>query len=119
VQHRTVSEHVADPRHAAVALDGAAVVGEAGARRLLVRLGVWRLEGRVVRARYRVSTCASLIAYAEVACALLEAGTPPSEIHSARLRAEVPGVHPVHLDRADLVASAVRATFDPHHRSAA
>jgi NifU-like protein involved in Fe-S cluster formation len=120
MQPRTVSQHVSDPRHAAAALDGATNVGEAaGAQRLLVRLGVWRLGGQVARARYRASTCASLIAYAEVACALLEAGAPPSEIDSARLRAEVPGVHPVHHDRADLVAAAVRATFDPHQRSAA
>ena len=73
---RTVAEHVSDPRHAAAALEGAAAVGQAaGPRRLLVRLGVWREGGRIARARYRVSACASLIAYAEVACALLEAGT--------------------------------------------
>lgn len=117
---RTVAEHVADPRYAAAALDGAAAVGEAtGRRRLLVRLGVWRRDGRIARARYRASTCASLIAYAEVACALLEAGTPPAGLDADRLRAEVPGVHPVHHDRAELVAAAVRATFDPTRRSAA
>ncbi len=121
MQRRTVSQHVSDPRHGAATLDGAAAVGEAaaGPQRLLVRLGVWRLGGQVSRARYRASTCASLIAYAEAACALLEDGTPPSELHAARLREEVAGVHPVHHDRADLVAAAVRAAFDPHERSAA
>ena len=114
---RTVSEHVADPRHATATLDGTAAVGEAtGALRLLVRLGVWRRNDRVERARYRASACASLIAYAEVACALLEAGTAPVEVHAVRLRAELPGVHPVHHDRADLVAAAVRAAFDPDQR---
>ncbi len=117
---RTVAEHVSDPRHAAAALEGAGAVGQAaGPRRLLVRLGVWREGGRIARARYRASACASLIAYAEVACALLEAGTPPPEVDAARLRAEVQGVHPIHHDRADLVAAAVRATFDPGQRSAA
>lgn len=115
---RTVSEHVEDPRHAAATLAGAAAVGETiGPRRLVVRLGVWRRDGRIARARYRASACASLIAYAEAACALLESGTPPAELHGARLRTEVPGVHPVHHDRADLVAAAVRAAFDPDPRS--
>ncbi len=117
---RTVAEHVGDPRHAAQALDGASAVGEAsGSLRLLVRLGVWREGGRVARARYRASTCASLIAYAEVACALLEAGVPPAEVDASRLRTEVPGVHLVHHDRADLVAAAVRATSAASERSAA
>ena len=117
---RTVTEHVGDPRHAARALEGASAVGEAsGGLRLLVRIGVWREEGRVVRVRYRASTCASLIAYAEVACALLEAGVPPAEVEAERLRAAVAGVHPVHHDRADLVAAAVRVAFPAGERSAA
>jgi hypothetical protein len=111
---RSVSEHVADPRHAAATLDGATEVGEAaGPLRLLVRLGVWRRGHGVERARYRASACASLIAYAEVACGLLEAGIAPAEVHAVRLRAELPGVHPIHHDRADLVAAAVRAAFQP------
>lgn len=117
---RTVAELVGEPRHAARALDGASAVGEAaGGLRLVVRLGAWREGRRVARVRYRASTCASLIAYAEVACALLEAGVPPAAVDAPRLRAEVAGVHPVHHDRADLVAAAVRATFPAGERSAA
>jgi NifU-like protein involved in Fe-S cluster formation len=106
---RTVAEHVADPRHAA-ALQGAAAVGEAaGGDRLVIRVGLWLEGGRVVRARYRASTCAALIAYAEAACALVEAGASAERIDERVLRAAVTGVHPVHHDRAVLVAAAVRA----------
>ena len=103
----TVGELVADPRHAG-ALDGAFCVGEAaGGTRLLVQIGVWRDEaGRVVRARYRATTCAALIAYAEAACALAEGGGAPA-VSDRSLRAAVRGVHPIHHDRADLVALAL------------
>jgi NifU-like protein involved in Fe-S cluster formation len=104
----SVSDLVADPRHAG-RVEGADVAGVAtGGERLVVELGVWLdAAGRVVRARYRASTCASLIAYAEAACALLEGGEPPAAVGAARLRAAVAGVHPVHHDRADLVALAL------------
>jgi len=105
----TVGELVAEPRHAG-ALDGAAYVGEAaGGTRLLVQIGLWRdAAGRVVRARYRASTCAALIAYAEAACALAEAGGGGAPALSDRsLRVAVRGVHPIHHDRADLVALAL------------
>jgi hypothetical protein len=106
---RTVADHVADPRYAA-ALYGAERVGQAaGGERLIVRIGVWTERGRVVRARYRATTCASLIAYAETACALLEAGAPPESVNAKTLRGCVAGVHPGHLDRAELVAAAIRA----------
>lgn len=109
---RTVPDRVEDPRHAG-ALDGATAAGEArGGERLLVRVGVWREGGRVIRARFRASTCASLIAYADAACEALEAGEPPAALDGARLRALVEGVHPVHHDRADLVAAALRRAAD-------
>jgi hypothetical protein len=104
---RTVRERLDDLRHAGP-LDGA-VVGEAkGGENLLVRVGLW-LDGggRVKRARYRATTCASLIAYAEAACELVEAGEPPLALGPDRVRAAVAGAHPVHHDRADLVALAL------------
>jgi NifU-like protein involved in Fe-S cluster formation len=105
---RTVADLVADSCHAG-AVEGASLAGEAaGANRLLVRLGLWLdQDGRVSRARYRTTTCASLIAYAEAACALAEAGEEVSRLDSTRLRSAVAGVHPVHRDRADLVALAL------------
>jgi len=105
---RTVAEHVADPCHAG-AIEGASLAGEAaGANRLLVRLGLWLgRDGRVSRARYLATTCASLIAYAEAACALAEAGEDLSRLDAGRLRGAVAGVHPVHHDRADLVVLAL------------
>lgn len=104
----TVGERVAQQRHAG-ALHGADAVGEArGGERLVVRLGLWRDGGRVVRARFRASTCASLIAYADAACEALEAGEPPGRLDAARVRALVAGAHPIHHDRAGLVAAALR-----------
>ncbi|HYG66136.1 MAG TPA: iron-sulfur cluster assembly scaffold protein, partial [Anaeromyxobacteraceae bacterium] len=83
---RTVADHVAEPRCVG-SLDGADGVGEAtGGLRLLVRIGVWREGGRATRARFQASTCASLIAYADAACALVEAGADPEGIDAARLR---------------------------------
>jgi hypothetical protein len=109
---RSVAEHVADPRHAAT-LRGAAAVGEAaGGTRLVVQVGLWVEGGRVARARYRASTCAALIAYAEAACALAEAGLPVERIGAETLRGAVAGVHPVHHDRALLVAAAMRAAAE-------
>jgi hypothetical protein len=106
---RSVADHVADPLRAG-RLEGADAQGEArGGNRLVVRLGLWRSGERVVRARYRATTCASLVAYAEAACQLLEAGQGPREIDAGALRAAVPGVHPGHLDRADLVVAALAA----------
>src|SRR5512138_473047 len=108
VRPRTVAECVDAPAHAG-RLDGAARVGEAAADGRVVRVGVWRTPGGL-RARFRASTCASLVAYAEMACAAVEAGARPD---AAALRALVLGVHPVHLDRADLVAAAVKAALTP------
>jgi NifU-like protein involved in Fe-S cluster formation len=106
---RTVSDHVSDPRFAGP-LDGADAIGEAaGGERLVVRIGLWHAGGRIVRARFRASTCAALIAYADAACALVESGTSPEKLDAAALRATVAGVHPGHHDRAELVAAAMRA----------
>jgi hypothetical protein len=100
-----VADLVAEPRHAG-ALEGAAV-GEAGEDRMLVRVGLWLDGGAVRRARYRATSCAALIAYAEAACAALEGGTDPAGLDGAALRRTVAGVHPVHHDRAALVARAI------------
>jgi hypothetical protein len=105
---RHVSDLVWSARHAA-RLDGADGVGEAfGGERLLVRVGLWLGSGGA-RARYRATTCPALIAYAEAACEALEAGADPARLDAGALRALVAGVHPVHHDRADLVAAAVHA----------
>jgi hypothetical protein len=95
-------------------LDGSAVGEASDGERLIVRVGLWVELGRVVRARYRATTCAALIAYAEAACAAMEAGAHPARLDARALRGAVAGVHPVHLDRARLVAAAVRAA---HNRS--
>jgi NifU-like protein involved in Fe-S cluster formation len=108
VRARTVAECVDAPAHAGP-LDGASRVGEAAAQGRIVRVGVWR-SGPRVRARFRASACASLIAYAEVACEALEAGARPD---AAALRALVRDVHPRHHDRADLVAAALHAALAP------
>jgi hypothetical protein len=113
---RSIGDHVSDPRHAG-ALEGARGVGEAaGDQRLVVRIGVWFHGGCVIRARYRATTCASLIAYAEVACALLESGEGP-DLTADLLRTRLSGVHPGHLDRADLVAAAARSALSAATRS--
>ena len=51
-------------------------------------------------ARFRASSCASLIAYAEVACTLLEAGLSPTALDASVLERELSGVHPTHRRRA-------------------
>ncbi len=105
---RTVADCVEAPRHAGP-VEGARRLGEACAGGHIVRLGVFA-DGR---ARYRATTCASLIAYAEVACEALEAGVPAAALDGAGLRARVAGVHPLHLERATLVAAAISAAFAP------
>jgi hypothetical protein len=104
-----VADLVANPRHAG-ALDGA-FVGEAGEERMLVRVGLWLDAGRVLRARYRATTCAALIAYSEAACAALERGADPGTLDGAALRRSIAGVHPVHHHRAALVARALQAAY--------
>ncbi len=107
----TVADHVYDPRYSA-SLEGADRIGSASREGRTVRIGLWLRQGVVIRARYRATTCASLIAFAEVACGLLDGGLRPGALDGARLRARVAGVHPLHQDRADLVAEAARAAAE-------
>jgi hypothetical protein len=110
-ERRTVAECLASPAHAGH-LDGAARVGEAAGEGRLVRIGVFP-DGR---ARFRATTCASLIAFAEVACEALEAGVAPAALDASALQERLTGVHPDHLERATLVAAAVRAAFPKEER---
>jgi hypothetical protein len=87
-------------------------VGEAVGDGRVVRIGLWVAEDRVVRARFRATTCASLIAYAEVACAALEAGVAPVALDPPAVASLVHGVHPRHRDRAVLVTAAIRAALE-------
>jgi hypothetical protein len=103
---RTVADCIAEPRHTG-ALDGAARVGEASRDGRIVRIGIWP-RGGGIRARFRATTCASLVAYAEVACEAMEAGAPAD---ADALRALLRDVHPDHQDRAELVAAAVRSAL--------
>ncbi len=115
---RRVADLVHEPVHSG-SLDEATAVGEAlGDSRLLVRVGLWLDErGQVRRARHRASTCASLIAYAEAACELAEAGVPPTLLGAERILAAVSGAHPLHRDRAELVAMAVARAVESRRRS--
>jgi hypothetical protein len=107
----TVAECVDAPRHAGP-LDDAVRVGEALAEGRMVRIGLFA-DGA---ARFRATTCASLIAYAEVACAAIEAGAREAAADPRALRARLRGVHPHHHGRAALVAAAVRAAFTAEER---
>jgi hypothetical protein len=113
---RTVAECLADPTHAGP-LDGASRVGRSARDGRAVVVGLWTDGARVVRARFRATTCASLIGYAEVACGALEAGVPPAALGPEALRARLAGVHPVHLDRSDLVAAAIRDALNPPEKA--
>jgi hypothetical protein len=104
---RTVAECVDAPAHAG-RLDGAVRVGEASRDGRVVRIGLFA-DGR---ARFRASSCASLIAFAEVACEAIEAGLSQA-LDADALCARLCGVHPSHLERAALVAAAVRAALAP------
>jgi NifU-like protein involved in Fe-S cluster formation len=103
-----VADHLQDPRHAAPLL-GADLVGQASEEGRTVQLGLWLEGGKVTVARFRASSCASLIAYAEVACTLLEAGLSPKALDAGVLERELSGVHPSHRRRAEIVARAARA----------
>jgi hypothetical protein len=104
----TVADLLADPAHGG-SVASATRVGEASREGHRVRVGVWVAEGRVVRARFLATTCAPLLAFAEAACAALEAGA--TALPAAAIRARVRGVHPGQRDRAALVARAVRGAL--------
>jgi len=112
VRRRTVADFVSQPVHAGD-VAGAPLRGEAShPGRRVVWLGLWReAGGAVTRARFKATTCASLLAYAELACELLEDGIAPETIDAAVLHARLEGVHPQHRDRADLVVSALRSAL--------
>lgn len=85
---------------------GAAAVGcstDPEGRR--VELALW--PGTPPRARFMATSCAGLLAFAELACRLVEAGVPPARLDAAALRAGLTGLHPAHAERADLVAQAL------------
>jgi NifU-like protein involved in Fe-S cluster formation len=104
---QTVAQLIEHAAHAGD-LAGADRVGEAeGGERLVVRIGIWLSDGKIARARFRATTCASLIAYAEAACRLLEGAAAPPAIDADLLRRSVQGVNASHLDRATLVLAAV------------
>jgi hypothetical protein len=105
---RTIAECVDAPRHAG-SLEGAIRVGEASGGGRIVRIGLFAGGG----ARFRATSCASLIAYAEVACEAIERGRRGEAVDPDALRALLRGVHPDHLERAALVAAAVRAALTP------
>jgi NifU-like protein involved in Fe-S cluster formation len=115
----TVATLVEGAKHAA-SLDGAPRLGAAAAEGRYVRLAVWTdRAGRVIRASFQATTCAALIAYAERACQLLEAGLAPEALAPETLRQSVRGVHPAQLGRAELVASAVARLSTPTDHGAA
>jgi hypothetical protein len=114
VRRASVADLVADPRHGGN-LDGASRRGAAsGGDRLLVRVALWLdgAGGGITRAGFQATTCASLIAYAELACRLLEAGADPAALDAPALRHALAGVHPLHYARAELVARALRSALD-------
>jgi hypothetical protein len=87
-------------------LAGAAAVGRsADAEGRLVEIGLW--PGPVPRARFKATSCAGLLAFAELACRLVESGVPAERLDAAALRAGLTGLHPAHAGRANLVAQAL------------
>jgi hypothetical protein len=107
MNRRTVADRVSETAHAG-STEGADAVVEAIVDGRSVRIGLWAdAAGRARRARFRSTTCAALIAYADLACELIESGEAPDRIDAGMLREALPGVHPAHHDRADLVARAL------------
>ncbi len=107
MKRRSIADRVSEPSHAG-STEGADAVVEAMADGRDVRIGLWAgADGRVRQARFRATTCAALIAYADLACELRESGEAPDLVDAGRLREALPGVHPMHRDRADLVARAL------------
>jgi hypothetical protein len=103
-----VAARVANPAHGGN-LAGASRSGQARDESdRFVSIALWCEGDRVQRARWKATTCPALMAYAELACELLESGQPPD---AATLRARLPGVHPIHRSCADLVQAAVAAAL--------
>jgi hypothetical protein len=113
---RSISEHLAEPRHAG-SLDGADRIGKAEeAGGPAVSIGVWfDRMGRVQQARWTATTSDSdaLAAYAEVACALLESGVAPATVDASALRRTLDDVRAPDQGQAELVARAISAGLCP------
>ncbi len=108
-----VADLLSDPRHAGPLL-GAPAAGAAREGDRQVEVGLWLdPAGRVERARFRATSCAALIAYAEAACSLAEA-SGRAGVPADRIREAVTGVHPLHRGRAELVARAFAAAEQSH-----
>ncbi len=79
-----------------------------GSDRLIVRIGLWTgSDGRVRRARWQATTCATLVAYTELACELMKDGADPAHLDAIALQSALAGVHPRRRERAALVARAI------------
>jgi hypothetical protein len=81
------------------------------ADRLILRIGLWVEGGRVAAARFRATTCATLLALADAACEWAE-GRPVAEVAAVAppvLLELLPHVPEGRRDRASLVAAALRA----------
>lgn len=114
VRRRTVGDLVSHPVHAGDVREAPLRGQAARPDRLVVWLGMWPgAQGAPTRARFQATTCASLLAFAELTCELLEDGTAPDAIDAALLLGRLEGVHPQHRDRADLVVEALRAATRP------
>jgi hypothetical protein len=115
---RTVADFASTPVHGGD-LREAPIRGEASAPdRLVVWLGLWTDgRGAVTRARFKATSCVSLLAYAELTCELLEEGMLPASIDAAALHDRLEGVHPRHRTRADLVVEALRSAMPPTHNA--
>jgi hypothetical protein len=98
----------------ATSLDGAQLRGRAfDLERRAVELGIWLdEEGRVVRAAWRATTCVALMACAERTCQLLEEGRAPSALDAIAIARYIDDLHPAQLDRAHLVARALRTALE-------
>ena len=108
---RPESATAATASHEASLLHGATSTGEAGRRQLSVRVGLWLDDsGWVRRARWRAVDDAPLREFAEVACALLEAGFDPLRLDGDSLRSAAAGKL-AQGDRADLVAAAIETAM--------
>lgn len=109
----SVAELFDHPTHAGSLAD-ASRSGRAGDdEQRVVELALWLdAEGRIERARWKATTCVGLIACAERACQLLEAGCPPAALDARRLAREVTGLHPNHRARAILVVRALNTALN-------
>ena len=87
VRRRSVGDLVSHPIHAGDVRE-APLRGQASRPdRLVVWLGLWPgAPGAPTRARFKAATCASLLAFAELTCELLEDGAAPETIDGYRAR---------------------------------